>query len=99
LFAYFGNTIRVYYRKRRKERGKTKKQNMRRALRLGRFWMRYGIWGISVISPFISPMVAVFIALTFREKPNRIIRHIGLAIVISSFLIALIGEIRILWRI
>lgn len=84
IFSYFGSIIRKFLL--RKFPPKTK--NLRRALKWGRFWRKYGIIGVSAIAPFISPMLAVFIALAFREKPERIVRFVGTSILIWSFLFA-----------
>lgn len=84
LFVSFGTVIRKFLL--RKFPPKTR--SLRTALKWGRFWRKYGIVGVSVIAPFISPMLAVFIALAFREKPERIVRFIGTSLLIWSFLFA-----------
>jgi hypothetical protein len=86
FFAYFGAALRKYYLAHR--RAKKKPINFRRAKRIRSFWNQYGLIGLSVICPFISPMLAVFIALAFREEPRRIIPFMSISVLIWSILLA-----------
>jgi len=52
-----------------------------RRRRLHTFWKRYGLPGVAFMIPIFSPMVSIGIALSFRERPGRIILAITLAII------------------
>ena len=94
LFTYSGSFIRKFLLK----KFPPKTPNLRRALKWARFWRKYGIIGVSVISPIISPMLAVFIALAFREKPERIMRFMGTSLLLWSFLLAFFQDlVQVLW--
>ncbi len=51
-------------------------------------WHRFGLLGAVALSPLISPMVSVGIALAFRERPWRIILFISVAIIFYTALFA-----------
>lgn len=91
VFSYFGAFLRVYL-KRLKKRFRLK-QNYSRAKRLMAFWHKYGIIGMAAISPFVSPMIAVIVALAFREKPLNIIRYYCTALVLWTVIFSLIFEL------
>ncbi len=92
VFSYTGSKIRHFYHERRKK--KRESINYRRAKKWYLFWKKYGIWGMALISPFISPMVSVFVSLAFSESPARIIRVMGSAILLWSLVLALLMQIR-----
>lgn len=79
-FTYFGKEIRKWIDS-KFTREKTKNKNFGRKRRIIKFWKKYGLWGTSFISPFISPPASVIIALSFREKPIRILRAMLVSLV------------------
>lgn len=88
FFSYFGAGLRKYYLAWRRK--KKEPINFRRAKRIRNFWNRYGLYGIAVICPFISPMLAVFIALAFREDYRKIIKYLSISVLIWSMLLPLV---------
>ncbi|MFN0203740.1 MAG: hypothetical protein ACKVTZ_19590 [Bacteroidia bacterium] len=68
-----------------------------RKKRMVKFWNKYGIWGLMVITPFIlAPPLAVGVALSFREKSERFIPILSIGCVVWSLIAALFKE-WILW--
>lgn len=88
FFSYFGAGLRKYYLAWRRK--KQHPINFRRAKRIRNFWNHYGLLGIAFICPFISPMLAVFIALAFREDYRKIIKYLSISVVIWSLLLPLL---------
>lgn len=91
VFSYFGAFLRRYSKGLRKYF--QLKHNYSRAKRLMTFWHKYGIIGMAFISPFVSPMIAVIVALAFREKPLNIIRYYCTALVLWTVIFSLIFEL------
>lgn len=90
FYIYFGKQIAKAfgkYFKRKKPRSFSSKR------RLLTFWLKYGLIGVALITPpIISPPVGVAIALSFREKPKKIITYMAISVLLWAALLAFLGE-------
>lgn len=55
-------------------------------------WEKYGLFGVAMLAPFLSPMVCVGVAVSFNEDPKRIILFNSLSIIIWTVIFALLRE-------
>ena len=89
LFTYFGarvaKLIEVHLR-----RNKTMSFKSRR--RIVKVWRKFGIVGVAVLTPLISPPVAVAIALSFHTKPRKTIMWLCGSIIVWSIILGLFRE-------
>lgn len=83
MFTFFGTKIRKWIIQ-RFPRKKPMSFSRRRKIYL--FWKKFGLWGVAFLGPFISPPIAVGIAISFREKPGRIILSMTVSIVFWTLL-------------
>lgn len=74
FYTFFGAHLSKWLRRYFKRR---KPVSFTRRRRIYYIWHRYGIWGVAFLSPLISPMIAVGIAVSFQEHPRRIISIVG----------------------
>lgn len=86
VFAYFGTALRNWISKRYK---RSKPMSFRYRRRIVSVWKKYGLTGISFLSIVISPMVAIGVAVSFRERPLRIMAFMTAAIVFWCLAFAL----------
>jgi membrane protein DedA with SNARE-associated domain len=77
LYTYFGTRIRNWVSTWRKNK---KPMSFARRRKLYQFWHKYGLAGLAIAMPFFSPPVAVGIAVTFREKPKRILLFMSISV-------------------
>lgn len=89
FYTFFGERVRRVVKRFFKRK---KPVSFSRRRRIYNIWHRYGIWGAAVLSPIISPMVAVGIAVSFQESPRRIISIIGGVILLWSLVFALLRQ-------
>lgn len=85
FYTFFGAKLRALLHRYFKRR---KPVSFARRRRIYRIWHRYGIWGAAALSPIISPMIAVGIAVSFQEHPRRIITIIGGGVLLWSLVFA-----------
>lgn len=83
VFTFFGTQIRKWIVKRLPKR---KPMSFARRRKIYTFWKKFGLWGVAFLGPFISPPVAVGIAVSFREKPSKIIFSMTVSIVFWTLL-------------
>jgi len=89
FYTFFGDQLRRLIQRYLKRRRPT---SFARRRRIYEIWHRYGIWGVAVLSPIISPMIAVGVAVSFQETPRRIISIIGGAVLGWSLIFACLRE-------
>ena len=89
LFTFFGSQIREWITKRFPRK---KSMSFARRRKLYMFWKKFGLWGVAFLGPFISPPIAVGIAISFREKPSRIIFSMTLSIIFWTFLFTIFRD-------
>lgn len=89
VFTLFGakvaKLIEVHLR-----RNKTLSFKVRR--RIVKVWRRFGIVGVAVLTPLLSPPVAVAIALSFHTKPRKTIIWLCGSIIIWSLALGLFRD-------
>lgn len=93
IYTFFGDQIRRFFVRFWPSKPKTEAQIQKqqaRQTRNQRFWQRFGLTGVAALAPFISPMISVGIAVSFNEKPWRIIAYVGSSIVIWTILFFLL---------
>jgi hypothetical protein len=89
FYTFFGDQVRRLVQRYFKRR---KPASFARRRRIYRIWHRYGIWGAAALTPFISPMVAVGLSVSFQETPRRIISIIGGGVLIWSLIFSFLRE-------
>ena len=89
FYTFFGGQIRDLIRKIFPRR---KPMSFKRRRQIYLIWKKYGITGVSFLSPLISPMLAVAIAVAFQEKPRKIILYVGTAVLSWTLVFALLRE-------
>ncbi|GAB4424537.1 MAG: hypothetical protein OHK0039_41800 [Bacteroidia bacterium] len=94
VFAYFGAQIRNWLCSRFKI-GKPVSYARRR--RIYGIWKRYGLPGVAFLAPIISPMVSIGIAISFQEKPNKILAYMAVSILGWTTLLAFFKELVMQW--
>lgn len=90
IFAYFGAEIRSWAKRYIKPK---KQASFARRRRIYQIWHRYGLLGVVAIAPVISPMVSISIALSFGERPRRILLYMISGLLIYTSLLALSKEL------
>lgn len=90
VFTYFGKSISGWVSRRFK---RSKPLSFKRRRMIVSNWQRYGILGVAILTPFISPPIAVAIALAFDTHHVRhIIAYFSSSIAIWSLLFAVFQE-------
>jgi hypothetical protein len=89
LFTFFGTKIarliELHLR-----RNRTLSFKVRR--RIVKIWRRFGIVGVAVLTPFLSPPIAVAIALSFHTKPRKTVLWLCGSILVWSLLFGLFRD-------
>lgn len=91
FFAFAG----TWLRKRRKSRKKSvhDRKKIRRARKYLRFWKKYGIYGVALLTPpMLSPPIGTAIAVAFGEKRKRLLIFMAISMALWAGLIAILGE-------
>lgn len=78
VYTYFGRQLNLLIRRVFKRK---KPISFARRRRMYLFWKKYGMAGAAFLAPVISPMASVGIAVSFQEKPRRIILYTSLSII------------------
>lgn len=94
VYTYFGQRIQEWFRS---TFTRAKPADFRKQRRTYRLWHRYGLIGVSFLNVIISPMISVGIAVSFNEKPSRILFWNCLSIVFWSFVMASFREVVTDW--
>lgn len=89
FYTFFGDAIRRWFKKIFPKR---KPASFAKRRRIYTIWKRYGLTGVAFLSPVISPMIAVGIAVAFQESPRRIITYVGTAVATWSFIFAFLRK-------
>lgn len=85
FYTYFGSALRAWLQRIIPRR---KSVSFARRRRIYKIWKRYGLTGVAFLSPIISPMIAVGVAVSFQETPRRIIAYVGTAVTTWAFIFA-----------
>lgn len=89
FYTYFGVILNNGFRKIWK-RKKTMKFSRRRKI-VG-LWKKFGLAGISFLSVFLSPMFAIGVAISFQERPLKIMLYMTISIIFWSVLFGLASD-------
>ncbi|MEO0472826.1 MAG: hypothetical protein AAF206_24635 [Bacteroidota bacterium] len=89
VFAYFGTEISKWIRKRFPRR---KPMSFKRRRRIVKLWKAYGLLGVAVLVPVISTMIGVGIAVSFQEKPRRIMVYMSISVIVYTILVAVFRD-------
>ena len=90
IYTYFGDVIRMWFTRMWPWNRRMKSLDQRP--RLVRLWKSYGLAGIAVLIPVLSPQVCIGIALFFQEKRHRILIYMGTSVVFWSALCAALQD-------
>lgn len=85
VFTFFGAQIRAFVRKRFNI---GRPMSFARRRQIYRVWKRFGLPGVAFLAPILSPMVSIGIALSFQERPQRILLFITASILGWTILLA-----------
>jgi len=89
VFAYFGHQIRIWIERRfNLKRNPASPQNRRIML----IWKRYGLGGVVALAPIISPQASIGIAISFKERPQRIGIYMTISVIAWTVIMALLKE-------
>ena len=88
IITYFGNQIRKWLE--RQFNSKPKSFAYRR--RIYKLWKRYGLTGVAFLAPILSPPVSIGIAVSFHEKPTKIILYMTISLLFWVLLFASMKE-------
>lgn len=89
VYTFFGQGINFWIKRVFKRRKPT---SFKRRRRVYTIWKKYGLFGVAMLSPILSPMISVAVAVSFQEPPRRIILfNIG-SILFWTILFALARE-------
>ena len=83
VYTYFGVVINNVFRRFFKRQ---KPMRFSRRRKIVVLWKRYGLAGVSLLSIVLSPMLSIGIAVSFQERPLRIMLYITIAIIFWSVL-------------
>lgn len=87
VYIYFGQYIRKFL-----DRFPvfSRKKSFSRRRKMVTVWRKYGLAGTALIIPVISPQICIGVAISFREKPARILTYVSASmlfwIMVSYFL-------------
>ncbi|MCB0656836.1 MAG: hypothetical protein KDC57_11905, partial [Saprospiraceae bacterium] len=95
VFTYFGTEIRKLIQK----RFKFDPMSFSRRRKMYLFWKRYGLLGTTILIPLFSPMISIGIAVSFQEKPGRIMRYMTVAIFLYTLIFAVFKEAVVKWAV
>ena len=89
VYTYFGRGINFWIKRAFKRK---KPSSFSRRRRIYKLWKKYGILGVSLLCPILSPMISVGVAVSFQEPPRRIMLYNGAAILFWTILFAVLRE-------
>ncbi len=95
VYTFFGEQIRRFFLRLFPSSPPDKEKAIKllaKRKRRQRIWDRYGMAGVAFIAPFISPMISVGIAVSFNEKPWRIIMFMSISILLWTIVFFLLKE-------
>ncbi len=90
VFTFFGTQIRNWIDRTFSQA--SKKKQIKEQPRLMKIWNRFGMTGIAFLAPIISPPVSVGLAVSFREKPYKIILYMGISLLIWSIVFTIFRD-------
>ncbi|MCB0838700.1 MAG: hypothetical protein KDE26_01550 [Bacteroidetes bacterium] len=90
IFLYFGERISKWVRENFKRSKPMSFANRRRILKI---WKRYGLAGVAFLAPVLSPMISVGIAVSFQEKPRKILFAMIISILAWTMFAATFREV------
>jgi hypothetical protein len=94
--TYGGDWIRRYWAHLHHRRGRSQAgvQGQPQPRRRGQYiWQRFGLWGVSILVPFLMPLVATGIALAFGTPKRKILRYMVPSILLWAVAFALLGSL------
>ncbi len=86
FYTYFGVVLNNWFRRVWKRQ---KPMSFSRRRKIVRFWSKFGLPGISFLSIVLSPMLAIGVAVSFQERPLKIMLYMTIAISFWSVLFGL----------
>jgi hypothetical protein len=95
VFTYFGEALGklwAKYRRRRKLKAKEQQDGPAKPTMAQRLWHRFGLWGVTILVPFLMPAVATAIALSFGTPRGRILRFMVPSILLWALVFAWTGD-------
>lgn len=90
VFVYFGTQIKKWIKANFKRSTPTSFARRRQIVKI---WKRYGLPGVAFLAPLISPMISIGIAVSFGEKPRRIITAMCVSILSWTLVMATFKEV------
>ncbi len=75
VYTYFGTGLRNWFE--RTFRFKRRQRSFSQRKRIVKIWRRYGLLGVCLLIPILSPQVSIGVAIAFREKPRRILLYVA----------------------
>ncbi|MDX2247083.1 MAG: hypothetical protein SF052_09925 [Bacteroidia bacterium] len=90
IFVYFGTQIKRWVKANFKRSTPT---SFARRRQIYKIWKRYGLPGVAFLAPLISPMVSIGIAVSFGEKPRKILLAMCISIIGWSVILATFKEV------
>jgi hypothetical protein len=93
FFTFFGLRIQRWRKERRHQLGIKKPLNYRKARKWKRMWLRFGLPGISLLTPILfGPAMGALICVIFERRQGRIMLYMGVSISLWSVVFALLGH-------
>ena len=90
IFVYFGKRLSDWAKSNFK---RSKPMSFANRRRIYKVWKRYGLAGVAFLAPFLSPMISVGIAVSFQEKPRKILVAMIISILGWSMFMATFREV------
>ncbi|MEZ4828412.1 MAG: hypothetical protein R3C61_19290 [Bacteroidia bacterium] len=90
IFVYFGTQIKRWVKNNFKRSTPT---SFARRRQIYKIWKRYGLPGVAFLAPIISPMISIGIAVSFGEKPRKILAAMTISILGWSTVMATFKEV------
>lgn len=90
IFTFFGNQINKWLRQRFNYGAN---RSFARKRQIYMLWRKYGLLGVSALAPILSPMASIGIALSFQERPGRILTYVVGSILFWTTVLGLSKEL------
>lgn len=93
FFTFFGLRIQRWRKERRHRLGSKKPLNYRKARKWKRLWQRFGLPGISLLTPILfGPAIGALICVIFERRQGRIMLYMGVSISLWCLVFAFLGH-------
>lgn len=90
IFTFFGNQINKWL-KQKFNYGANRSFARKRQIYM--LWRKYGLFGVALLAPVLSPMASIGIALSFQERPRRILLYVVGSIIFWTTVLGLSKEL------